>query len=50
MQIIDKAGSRGYVMHRENRLLMLGANDDATASVLLICARPRGQERVWVGV
>ena len=35
MQVIDRGAARGYVVHRHKRLLMLGATDDATASVLL---------------
>jgi predicted N-acetyltransferase YhbS len=34
MQVIDRGAARGYVVHRHNRLLMLGATDDTTASAL----------------
>jgi GNAT superfamily N-acetyltransferase len=35
MSVIDGSGGRGYVVHRRNRLALLGATDDATASLLL---------------
>jgi GNAT superfamily N-acetyltransferase len=35
MEIIDGSPGRGYVLHRENRVAMLGASDEATAGVLL---------------
>jgi hypothetical protein len=35
MEIIDGSPGRGYVLHRENRVAMLGATDEETASVLL---------------
>lgn len=35
MQVIDRGTARGYVVHRHKRLWMLGATDDATASMLL---------------
>lgn len=35
MEVVDRERARGYVVHRNKRVLMLGANDDATASVLL---------------
>ena len=35
IQVIDRGAARGYVMHRDKHLLMLGATDDAAASELL---------------
>lgn len=35
MQIIDRGTARGYVVHRDARLWMLGASDDATAASML---------------
>jgi hypothetical protein len=49
MQVIDRRGAQGYVVYREGRLLMLGASDDATASVLLwrFLAQARGEVEIW---
>ena len=35
MEVIDASGGRGFVVHRDRRLLMLGATDEATAMQLL---------------
>jgi GNAT superfamily N-acetyltransferase len=35
MEVIDAAPGDGYVLHRENRVAMLGATDEQTASLLL---------------
>jgi GNAT superfamily N-acetyltransferase len=49
MQVVDRKGARGYVVHRDTRLLMLGATDDATASVLLwrFLAQAGGEIEIW---
>lgn len=49
MQIIDRGAERGYVVHRQNRLLMLGATDDTTASALLwrFLAEAGGDAEIW---
>jgi GNAT superfamily N-acetyltransferase len=35
LQIIDNGTARGYAVHGQKRLMMLGATDDATASLVL---------------
>ncbi len=49
MQVIDRGGARGYVVHRGKRLLMLGATDDATACVLLwrFLAEAGAEAEIW---
>lgn len=49
MQVIDRGAARGYVVHRHQRLLMLGATDDATASVLLwrFLAEAGAEAEIW---
>jgi predicted N-acetyltransferase YhbS len=49
MHVIDQGSARGYMVHRENRLLMLGASDDPTASVLLwrFLAQTGGEAEIW---
>jgi GNAT superfamily N-acetyltransferase len=49
MQVIDRGPARGYVVFRRKRLLMLGATDDATASVLLwrFLAETGSEAEIW---
>jgi GNAT superfamily N-acetyltransferase len=49
MQVVDRRGARGYVVHRDRRLLMLGASDHATASVLFwrFLAQVGGEVEIW---
>lgn len=49
MQVIDRRSARGYVVHRDGRLMMLGASDDATASLLLwrFIAQSQGEVEIW---
>jgi predicted N-acetyltransferase YhbS len=49
MHVIDRGAARGYVVHRHKRLLMLGATDDATASVLLwrFLADAGAEAEIW---
>lgn len=49
MQVIDRGAARGYVVHRDSRLLMLGASDDATASGLLwrFLAQAGEEVEIW---
>jgi predicted N-acetyltransferase YhbS len=49
IQVIDRGAARGYAVHRHKRLLMLGATDDATASVLLwrFLAKAGGEAEIW---
>lgn len=49
MQVIDRGGDRGYVVHRDGRLLMLGADGDSAASVLLwrFLAQAGGEAEIW---
>jgi predicted N-acetyltransferase YhbS len=49
MHVIDRRSARGYVVHRHKRLLMLGATDDATASVLLwrFLAQAGAEAEIW---
>ncbi len=49
MQIIDRRSARGYVVHRQSRLLMLGATDDATAAALMwrFLAEAGGETEIW---
>jgi GNAT superfamily N-acetyltransferase len=49
MHVLDRQGARGYVVHRDTRLLMLGASDDATASVLFwqFLAQVEGEAEIW---
>ena len=49
MQVLDRKGARGYVVHRDRRLLMLGASDDATASTLFwrFLAQAGGVVEIW---
>jgi GNAT superfamily N-acetyltransferase len=48
MQIIDRGVSRGYVVHRDRRLLMLGATDDDTAAaVLWRFLAQAGEAEIW---
>lgn len=35
MQVIDNGTARGYAVHRQKRLMMLGATNDATAALVL---------------
>ncbi len=35
LEVIDGAPGRGFALHRENRVMMLGASDEETASLLL---------------
>jgi hypothetical protein len=49
MHVIDRGAARGYVVHRHKRLWMLGATDDATASVLLwrFLAEAGAEAEIW---
>ena len=49
MQVVDRGSARGYVVQRHKRLLMLGATDDATASVLLwrFLAEAGAEAEIW---
>lgn len=49
MQVIDRRDGRGYVVHRDRRLVMLGASDDVTASALLwrFLAQAGGEVEIW---
>ena len=49
MEVIDAVRGRGYVVHREGRLLCLGATDDTTAAQLLwrFCAEAGEKAEVW---
>jgi predicted N-acetyltransferase YhbS len=49
MHVIDRGAARGYVTHRDKHLLMLGATDDATASVLLwrFLAEAGTEAEIW---
>ena len=49
MHVIDRGSARGYVVQRHKRLLMLGATDDATASVLLwrFLAEAGREAEIW---
>jgi GNAT superfamily N-acetyltransferase len=49
MQVVDRGPARGYVVHRQNHLLMLGATDEATASVLLwrFLAESGPEAEIW---
>jgi predicted N-acetyltransferase YhbS len=49
MHVLDRGAARGYVVHRGRRLTMLGATDDATASVLLwrFLAEAGEQAEIW---
>jgi predicted N-acetyltransferase YhbS len=49
MQVIDHRRARGYVVHRNGRVMRLGASDDATASALLrrFMAQAPGEVQIW---
>ena len=49
MQVIDRGADRGFVVHRQKRLLMLGATNDATACALLwrYLAEAGAEGEVW---
>jgi predicted N-acetyltransferase YhbS len=49
MQVIDRGAARGYVVHRQQRLLMLGATDRATACGLLwrFLAEAGAEAEIW---
>jgi GNAT superfamily N-acetyltransferase len=49
MQVIDQGAARGYVIHRDKHLLMLRANDDATASGLMwrFLAEAGAEAQIW---
>ena len=49
MHVVDRGAARGYVVHRHKRVLMLGATDDATASVLLwrFLAEAGAEAEIW---
>jgi GNAT superfamily N-acetyltransferase len=49
MEITDARGGRGFVVHRGNRVLMLGATDEDTAARLLwrFFAEIDGQAEIW---
>jgi GNAT superfamily N-acetyltransferase len=49
MQVVDRRGAQGYLVHRETRLLMLGATDEGTACVLLwrFLAQVEGEVEIW---
>lgn len=48
MEVVDGT-RRGFALHRDNRLMMLGATDDETAAVLLwrVLAVADGEAAVW---
>jgi hypothetical protein len=49
MQVIERGAARGFVMHWHERVLMLGATDDATASELLwgFLAEAGAEAEIW---
>lgn len=49
LQIVEAGAARGYAVHRDNRLMMLGATDDGTAAVLLwrFLAQAEGETEIW---
>lgn len=49
LEVIDGPASRGYAVHRHNRLLMLGATDEGTAAQLLwrFLAESDGTVEIW---
>ncbi|HTX32876.1 MAG TPA: GNAT family N-acetyltransferase [Solirubrobacteraceae bacterium] len=48
LQIIDRGAARGYAVHGDKRLMMLGATDDATAAVLLWrFLAEAGEAEIW---
>jgi hypothetical protein len=49
MAVVERARARGYVVYRNQRLVMLGATDDNTASLLLwrFLAGAGGEVEIW---
>ncbi|HEX2174480.1 MAG TPA: hypothetical protein VHG70_01100, partial [Nocardioidaceae bacterium] len=49
MEVIDSGGGRGYVVHRKNRVSLLGATDEGTAALLLwrFLTAAEGKASVW---
>jgi GNAT superfamily N-acetyltransferase len=49
LEVVDGARGRGYVLHRSNRLSLLGASDEATAAQLMwrFLAETDGKAQVW---
>jgi hypothetical protein len=49
MEVVDAGDRRGFVVHRKNRLVMLGATDECTASQVLwrFLAETDGKASVW---
>lgn len=49
MEVVDGPRGRGYALHRDNRLALLGATDEETASLLLwrVLAAAEGKAAVW---
>jgi GNAT superfamily N-acetyltransferase len=49
MQVVDSGAGRGFALHRNNRLALLGATDDTTAAHVLwrVLAETEGKAQVW---
>lgn len=49
LEVVDTASGRGYAVHRDHHLVMLGATDDATAELLLwrVLAQSGDRLEIW---
>jgi len=49
LEVVDGGGGRGYAVHRNNRVALLGATDEATAAHLVwrVLAASDGKAQVW---
>jgi GNAT superfamily N-acetyltransferase len=49
MEVVDSGPGRGFALHRNNRLSLLGASDETTAAQLLwrVLAETDGKAQVW---
>jgi GNAT superfamily N-acetyltransferase len=49
LEVVDSGGGRGYALHRNNRLSLLGASDEMTAAHLVwrVLAESDGKAQVW---
>lgn len=49
MEVVDSGSGRGYVLHRKNRVSLLGATDERTAAVLLwrMLAETDDKAQIW---
>ena len=49
LEVVDSGGGRGYALHRNNRVSLLGASDETTAAHLVwrVLAETDGKAQIW---